>query len=377
MQAQAVADSEAAAGAILEIDLAALQANYRTLAELSAPAECAAVVKANAYGTGLEQAVDALAAAGCRTFFVALLGEAERLRARNEDAQVYVLNGLFPGTAEAFAQIGARPVLNSLAEIEEWAAFCRRRGGALPAGLHVDTGINRLGLNAAEMAELADSRARLEAFAVSLVMSHLACADEPDNAMNAKQLARFAQARAALPEAPASLANSGGILLGPAYRLDMVRAGVALYGGNPVPAGPAPTAPVVHLRGRVAQLREVAEGETIGYGATFRCTRPSRIALVAAGYGDGYFRRLGRTSDGPGADVAIDGVRAPVVGRVSMDSLAVDVTDLAPGRVRRGDLVELIGEHIGVDEIAAKAGTIGYEVLTSLGARYARRYAGP
>jgi len=364
------------AGAVLTIDLAALQSNYRTLRERAGDAECAAVVKADAYGIGIEPAVKALMAAGCRTFFVALLDEAARVRACSSDVTVYVLGGLFPGTGADFVAIDARPVLNSLAEISEWSAFARAHPGAPAAAIHIDTAMNRLGLPADELYTLIGAPGLLEGIEVALVMSHLACADVPEDPVNEAQRSRFELASRAFERATASLANSGGILNGPGYRFGMVRAGIALYGGNPVPAGPSPVVPVVTLSGLVAQVRDVEAGATVGYGATYRFDEPARVATVAVGYADGYFRHLSRATGADGAEAVIDGQRVPVVGRVSMDSLALDVTGLDPQAAVRGAHVELIGPSISIDEIAAKAGTIGYEVLTSLGSRFARVYSG-
>ena len=362
------------AGATLTVDLGALANNYLKLKAAAAGAECAAAVKGDAYGCGAAEVTSTLAAAGCSVFFVAQLSEAAAIRSTLGQAAIYVLNGLPPGAAAAFEAIDARPVLGNLEEIEEWAAFCRSRGARLKAALHVDTGINRLGLTAADVDRLTQAPAPLSDFDCTLVMSHLACADEPANPMNAEQIARFDALRARLPAVPASLANSGGTLNGSAFHYDLVRPGVALYGGNPLAGAPNPMAPVVTLEARVMQVREVDAGATVGYGATWTAERRSRIALVPVGYYDGYFRALSTTNAAGGAKVWIGGSFAPVVGRVSMDMITVDVTDIAAEGVRRGTTVELIGRHISVDDVAQWAGTIPYEVLTSLGARYARVY---
>lgn len=367
--------SDPAATAVLTIDLNALQANYRDLKARPGSAECAAVVKADAYGLGVAPAARALARAGCGTFFVATPGEAETLRRDLPETTVYVLDGLFPGAGETLAVTGARPVLSSLAEIEEWASVCAQRGEKLPAAIHIDTGMNRLGLYPDESAALTENPDLLETFDLALVMSHLACADEPDHPMNEAQRAAFETARMALPPAPASLANSGGILLGPAYHYDLVRPGVALYGGLAA-IGENPMRPVVRLDARIAQVREAKTGDAVGYGAAQTLKRPTRIAVIAAGYADGIFRHLGASDSAPGLTGYIGDHPAPVLGRISMDLITLDVTDVPEDLAVRGAFVELLGPHVSVDDLADQAGTIGYEVLTSLGRRYRRVYTG-
>ncbi|WP_439575361.1 alanine racemase [Phreatobacter sp.] len=360
------------AGAHLTIDLGALARNWRALAAMGPRAECAAVVKADAYGTGIETTVPALAAAGCRTFFVAHLSEARRLRAVAPGAVVYVLNGLFAGALDAYAALDIRPVLGSREEVEVFAAFCATVGRRLPAAVHVDTGMNRLGLDLAEAALLAEPGPAALAFEPALVMSHLACADAPGHPLTARQTDRFAQVRALYPGVPASLANSAGCTL-PATRHDLLRPGIALYGARFV-AGRAPLEPVVRLEAPVVQVRAVRAGETVGYGGAWTAPRPSRIAIISVGYADGYLRAAGTSDAKPGASVRIGQVLCPLAGRVSMDLIAIDVTEA--GDVRPGDLVVLIGDGIGVDDVADAAGTIGYEILTSLGRRYHRQTAG-
>ncbi len=370
------AAADPAAPALLTIDLDALVANYRALQARAPNAECAAVVKADAYGTGADEAVAALSQAGCRTFFVATLEEARQIRPVAAEADLYVLDGLFPDAAPGFADIGARPVLGSLAEIAEWAAFCRETGTAGPAAIHIDTGMNRLGLRAADVDAIGEDATVLAGFRPALVMSHLACADAPDHPMNETQRLAFDALRAKLPAMPACLANSAGIFLGAPYHYDMVRPGIALYGARAVTGVPNPMVPVVRLAARIVQIREAEAGDTVGYGAARRLSRPTRIATVAAGYADGIFRHLGASDGESGLTAHIDGHAAPILGRVSMDMLTLDVTDVPAGLARRGALVELLGDHVGVDDLADRAGTIGYEVLTSLGRRYQRRYIG-
>ncbi|WP_127091209.1 alanine racemase [Aquabacter cavernae] len=365
-------DLPGATGAVLTIDLAALADNWRTLAARVAPAQCAAVVKANAYGLGVERAGPALWAAGARTFFVALVEEAARLREVLPEAVIYVLGGLLPGNGEVLLACDARPVLGSRAEIEDWADFCAARGADLPAAIHVDTGMNRLGLTVEEAQALGQRGA---GFTPSLVMTHLACADTPGHPLTALQRERFSRAAAAFPGVAASLANSAGCFLGPDYHFDLTRPGIALYGGAAV-AGTAPLKPVVRLEVPVIQVRHGLPGDTVGYGAAQRLGRDSRIAILSFGYADGFLRAFGASDGLPGADAIIAGRRCPLVGRVSMDLTAVDVTDLPEDAVARGDMAVILGEGILVDELAAHGGTIGYEVLTSLGRRYRRVYKG-
>jgi alanine racemase len=363
---------ELEAGARLTIDLAAIAANWRLLAERASPAECAAVVKADAYGTGSRQVAPALWAAGARTFFVALLSEARVVREVLPDALIYVLGGLLPGSAPAFAEIAARPVLGSLPEIRDWAAIS---GGA--AALHVDTGMNRLGITAAEAADIAALHAAgTLGFAPSLVMSHLACADEDGHPLTARQIAVFGEVAALFPGIPASLANSAAVLDHPSARFDLCRPGIALYGGNALQGRANSTAPVVRLDARIVQLRTVAEGASVGYGAAQMMTRLSRIAIASVGYADGFLRAAGASDGHQGAEAIIAGRSCPLVGRVSMDLIAIDVTDLPEEAAQRGDFATLLDDGIGVDDLAAHAGTIGYEILTGLGLRYSRHYVG-
>lgn len=361
---------------VLVIDLDALARNYAKLRALAAPAECAAVVKGGGYGLGAERIGPALFAAGCRTFFVATLAEAVRLRGALPGAAIFVLDGLFPGSGAEFADARLQPVLGSLDEIEEWAAMCRRRGAPLPAAIHVDTGMNRLGLKAAERRALAARPGMLAAFPVSLAISHLACADTPEHPKNEAQRLDFLAFAASLGDLRPrlSLANSAGLFLGPGFRFDLVRPGVALYGGNPFAVRPNPMEPVVHLYGRVAQLGEAEAGETIGYGAALTLKRRTRYVTVSTGYADGYFRLLGGTDGHAGALGHIGEWPLPILGRVSMDLIMFDVTDIPPRLAQRGGFVELIGPRFTVDQAAALAGTIGYEILTSLGPRYHRIY---
>lgn len=359
---------------VLHIDLSAIVRNWRDLGARAAPAACAAVVKADAYGCGIEQVTAALAKAGCDTFFVAHLFEAQRVRAAAPGAVIYVLNGFLPGTAPAFAADRLRPVIGSFAELDEWEAFvaAQEYGGA---ALQVDTGMNRLGFPMAEASAVAERTERVRGL-VTLVMSHFTSSETPEAPANAMQMGRFSEIRQLFPGIPGSLANSSGIFLGPDALHDLVRPGVALYGANPTPGHLNVMRPVVGLEGHVLQVRTVAAGDTVGYNTAWTARRPSRIAVVGIGYADGFLRAAGATDIKAGAEAMVDGRRCPLAGRISMDLLALDVTDLPVGRPQRGDRVAFLGEEIGVDDLAAHAGTIGYEVLTSLGHRYRRVYRG-
>ena len=359
------------ASAVLEIDVAGIVANWRFLAQRVAPAECAAVVKADGYGLGAAPVATALAAAGCRRFFVATLDEALSLRetlARH--CKIAVLNGPVPGSAEEFAEARLVPVLNDPGQIAEWQHLAATRG-PLPAMLHLDTGMARLGLTAREFERFADGLQRPGTIRWRALLSHLACADEPDHALNQEQRARFVGVRCRLGSVPASLAASSGIFLGPEYHLDLVRPGAALCGINPQPGRPNPMRQIVRLKARILQVRDVDAGQPVGYGATHVMVGAGRLATVAVGYADGWLRSLSRRGSG-----CIGGVRVPLLGRVSMDLAVFDVSAVDPSVARPGGFIELLGDEYGVDAAAADAGTIGYEILTALGRRYHRVYSG-
>lgn len=364
-------------GSTLTVDLAAVVDNWRTLAGRLLAAECAAVVKANAYGLGLAQVTAALTRAGCKTFFVADLAEARAVRSRAPEAVIYVLDGFTPDWGDGFIDINARPVINSTTELAEWDAFVAAHSWAGGAALQVDTGMRRLGITPDEAAALAP-RAHTENHGIALLMSHLACAQSPDHPLNAKQIVLFRELHSLYPGVPASLANSSGIFLGDAAHFDLARPGAALYGVNPIPGRPNPMKSVVELTGRILQLRTIARDDTIGYDATWTAKRPSRIAVVALGYADGLLRAGSGTDERAGGAAIVAGKRCPIVGRISMDLVSVDVTELADGTVHRGDQATLIGGAIGIDDVAASAGTIGYEILTRLGLRsqVVHRHAG-
>src|SRR5216684_6953246 len=365
----------ATATGVLTVDLDAIVANWRKLEKAAVPAECAAVIKADAYGCGVDPVARALAAAGCKTFFVATVDEARAARAAVPSATLYALDGIFQNCGDAFAKTDCKPVIGDLNELAEWDVFCRRSGWSGGAAIHIDTGMNRLGLTITE-AQGIIPRINAGDHGITLVMSHLASAEQLNNPLNARQLTSFREIASLFSGVPASLSNSSGVFLGAQFQFDLVRPGAALFGINPTPEADNPMQPVVDLKARIVQIRNVEKGETVGYGGTWTARRPTRIAIVSAGYADGYFRAASANDGTRGAEVVVAGKRCPVAGRISMDLMAVDVTDLEKNAARRGHLVTLIGGGITVDELAHHFGTIGYEVLTSLGRRFARVYKG-
>ena len=354
----------------LTIDLTAVVRNWTTLGAIAAGSQVAAMVKADGYGVGATPVVDALRAAGCREFFVAEIGEAVRLREAVPDVEIFVLAGAQPGTIDELLAHALTPVLIDLGQIEAWTRRAAGEGRPLRASVHLDTGMNRTGLDRVETERLLDAPERLDGLEIVHVMSHLASADDGETEQNARQLAAYRRIRAALPVGLASLANTPGIALGPDYHFDHVRPGIGLYGADPSPGRRLGLTPVVALQAPVLQVRDADPDETVGYSAAHTLTRPTRIATIGVGYGDGFLR----SQSGRGV-VAFDGHRAPVLGRVSMDLITVDITDLpAEIVVESGTPAELIGPTVTVDDVAEAAGTIPYEILTSLGSRYRRRY---
>ncbi len=362
-------------GGTLAIDLDAIEANWRALGRRLLTVECAAVVKANAYGLGLEPVTAKLARAGCKTFFVADVAEARRARAQTRDAAVYVLNGFSPEAANAFAELNAQPVINSTTELAEWDAFVSGQNWRGGAALHIDTGMNRLGITADEAAALAP-RAQTENHGITLLMSHLACAEIADHPLTASQIRLFRELRMLYHGIPASLVNSSGIFLGDSAHFDVARPGAALYGINPTPNRANPMQSVVELTARILQVRKVPQGETVGYGAAWKARRASRIAIAALGYADGMLRSASGV-DGKSSGVAvIAGKRCPIVGLISMDLTCIDITEVGTPPVQRGDVATFIGKDLSIDEVAASAGTIAYEVQTRLGRRNHLVYRG-
>ena len=360
--------SEAAAGAILTIDLGAIRKNYRRLKALLGGVACAGVVKADGYGLGGVEVAGALAAEGCDTFFVAHLAEGVLLRtALGSRPAIYVLNGIQPGAESEAVEAELSAVINSAGQLAAWRATAKRAGRKLKAAIQVDSGMSRLGMPPAEVEAIAADPHACDGIDVALVMSHLACADEPEHPANERQWLEFERLRKMLPEARASLANSSGIFLGSAFHFDLARPGAALYGINPTPSAPNPMLPVVRLQAKVIQTRSLQEGAGVGYGHAFRATGPLRAATISLGYADGWHRRAASAA-------WFEGVRLPFLGRVSMDSIILDISALPLGRLAEGDLVELLGPSQSVDDAAGHAGTIGYEILTSLGPRFYRTY---
>ena len=365
----------AGATGLLTIDLDTIVANWRKLSSQAIPADCAAVVKADAYGCGITQVSRALAKAGCRTFFVATLDEARAVREVTPTSTIYVLNGFFPGSGDQYAKFDCRPVLGDAVELAEWDAFRTTIGWEGLAAVHVDTGMNRLGFRIAD-AQALEARIKGGKHGFALVMSHLVNAEMLGDSVNGRQVAAFREIASLFSGVPASLANSSGIFLGSQFHFDLVRPGAALYGVNPTPEADTPMQPVVDLKARVAQVRTIEKGETVGYGGTWTARQQTRLAVISAGYADGYFRAAGGIDNLRSAEVIAAGQRCPVAGRISMDLLAIDITALPPGAIRRGGMVTLIGDGITVDELGRHFDTIGYEVLTSLGRRYVRAYKG-
>ncbi len=364
----------AAATGVVIVDLAQVRDNWRALAKRVAPAGCAAVVKADAYGLGAARVIPALYQAGCRNFFVATFGEAKAALGYAPGATVYVLDGLLPGSVAEMAELGARPVMTSLDEARAWAALAKADAPAPAAALHVDTGLNRLGMSEARLDALIADEALLERLDIALVMSHLACADDAQHPMNREQLETFQRLRAKLPKARASLAASDGLMLGKPYHFDLVRPGYAVYGGQATAQRICPVLPVVRVAARILQVEDVPVGARIGYSATYRATTQRRIATIAAGYADGVFRHASAGDGETGGFVAIRGALAPIVGRVSMDLITVDVTDIGDPAPQRGDMVDLVGPDLPLEAVGKGARSIGYEVLTRLGTRFHRHY---
>ncbi|WP_142586915.1 alanine racemase [Pseudorhizobium halotolerans] len=362
----------------LTVDLGALAENWRDMAERSGSARTAAVVKADAYGLGLEDCGATLYEAGARDFFVAIVQEGVTLRAYAPEARIFVLSGIWPGQERMFFENDLVPVIASEEQLAFWMGVIAEYGD-YPCALQVDTGFNRLGLPMQDALALAEDVSRPASFSPVLVLSHLHSGDTPSAASNKAQLESFRQVSAAFEGIESSLSASAGIFLGPEYHFDLTRPGIALYGGEAV-NGMKPLRPVATAEARIVQIREAAVGGTVSYGATHQLERASRLAIASVGYADGYLRALSgsgiplRTGGIAGGFGFIAGHHVPVVGRITMDLTIFDVTDVPDGAVRSGDYIELFGPNMPVDEVARAAGTIGYEMLTSLGLRHERRY---
>jgi alanine racemase len=361
---------EPEAGGVLRIDLSAIGMNWEAVAKRTV-AECAAVVKADAYGCGIDSVAAALATTGCKTFFVSDLAEAKRVRAVAPNANIYVLNGMFPDTGPAFAAINAQPVIRSLVEMSQWDAFVassRWQGGF---ALYVDAGMIRHGLT---MEEAIASAARIQAppFSISLLMSHLENVEKQDHSLIDRQISQFQDLRRLYGRVPASLANSAGIFLGSKTHCDVVRPGSALYGLNPTPGQPNPMMSAIELRARIMHICALAPGETVENGGGWTAKLPTRVAIVSIGYADGFARAAGAAAHS--LQAIVGGKLCPIRGRPSMDSLAIDVSALPPGAARHGEMVTLVGGEISLDALAVSAKSTGWEVLASLGRRYHRVY---
>ena len=353
----------------------AVAKNYKFLRSIAAPAICAAVVKCDAYGLGLGPVARRLSEEGCTNFFVALPQEAVSLRDNLQPLRrkhsIYILNGMNDDFKD-FCDDTIAPVLNSLEEIKLWHAFRDQVGAGLPAIVHFDTGMNRLGLDRVETERILAKEITISPKYINMIMSHLACADDPNDRKNEDQLDRFSSLVNVVGNRfKYSLANSPGVFLGSRFHYDMVRPGAALYGIGCNSKDRQQLSPVIELKSEIIQTRSVTADETIGYGCDGRIDKPSRLATVALGYGDGLFRHLGNSGTG-----FIAGQAVPIIGRVSMDLVTLDVTDIPETLCKKGDWVEFIGEHQSPDDLAESAGTIGYEVLTALGNRYRKVYLG-
>lgn len=363
------------AGGRLTIDLGAIVANWRDLDVRSRPGRAAAVVKADAYGLGADRVVPALAEAGCDTFFVALPAEGVAVRRLAPDARVFVLCGVWQWSVATMRDAGLIPVLSSSDQIGLWA----KAGQGAPCAIHVDTGMNRLGLAVDEALALAGDRGLRAQLNIVHVMSHFACADTPNHRLNRWQAESFQRVAGAFQSDESSLSNSGGVLAGGALGYQLTRPGIALYGGAARADAPNPMRAVVTLEARIVQVRHARAGDTVSYGATQRLARDTRIAIASVGYADGY-PRCGSGTGVPLRDVVPDGMCGavggqcvPLLGRVTMDLTCFDVTDVADAALTDG-WIELVGPTIALDEAARACGTIGYEILTRLGQRYGRRY---
>ncbi|VAV99694.1 Alanine racemase [hydrothermal vent metagenome] len=343
--------------------------NYQNCTRLADGTECAAMVKADAYGMGIEQVAAALFhQAGCRKFFVANLVEAIKLRQFVPEAIIYVLNGVLPGHMDYFIRHNIRPVLNDLAQIRLWAS-CDDKNRP-PCVIHFDTGINRLGLGVRDTELFINNRALQDKVDISLIMSHLACSDDAANPMNARQLSDFKAVTKEFSHIPASLANSGGILLGPEYHFDLVRPGLLIFGGNPARgAMPDNIRMPFQILGKILQIHRLDPGQTVGYGATWAADKPCLVATLNIGYADGYPQMFNNCGQ-----VYFRGKILPVIGRVSMDMIAVDITDINPEQIGPGCDIELLGQNITLEMASEVSSLSQYEILTAVRDRYQRIY---
>ena len=358
---------------VLSINLAALKENYKLLDRMSAAAcETACCVKASAYGLGAKRAVPALYDAGARSFFIATIEEGVELRNLLPAARLFILNGFSHKDGKKYIEHHLIPVLNDLSEIKAYQALAQQTEEKLPAIIHFDTGMSRLGLDREDTRALIAEKSFMSGLHILYVMTHFASAEEQDNPLNQKQKQTFDEIAAHFPDAQKCLSNSGGIFLGQGYHNDLTRAGIALYGGAPMDAKPNPMNPVVTLEAPILQNRSVKKGDGIGYNSTYTFDKDGHVAVLGFGYADGFLRSLSNSGN-----LYWNGKPLPIRGRVSMDLTICDITHLPENeRPQKGNMLEIIGENQPIDQIAKSAGTISYEILTALGNRYIRNYIG-
>jgi alanine racemase len=366
-----IAQEEYGVSARLTIDLTALQDNWRKLALLGQGASCGAVVKANGYGLGCEEVMQALYEAGCRSFFVATIAEGEAARKAFPSAKLYVLDGIITGGVDRLIAAQLEPIIGSFEELDDWLASGYQHEGKLKAALHFDTGMNRLGFCSSATEKIAQ---KIQGYAPSLIMSHFINSQIQDSPLNTKQILSFNQICQHFPGVPASMANSSAIFMQEKPFYDVLRPGYALYGGNPTSHAPNPMRTVIKLEARILTIRDLSPGETVGYDALWTAQSPSRIATLGIGYADGVHISASAGNNETGGEASVAGIKCPFIGRVSMDYIVIDITNTPHALLKRGDWVELLGDTITIDDLAKRSGVIGYEVLTRLGLRYARRY---
>jgi len=364
-------DNHKISNSFLEINIDSIIHNYQLINNKVGNTECAAVLKADAYGMGASVVAKALDKVGCSTFFVATIDEGIELRAcfsKNEN-QIAVLSGLLEGSEDIFYSNKLTPVLNDTEQIKKWAIYNKQKKISAPSIIHIDTGMNRLGLTINELYDIIKNPTELKELHVEWIMSHLACGDQPRDIMNEKQLSVFLNAKKEFPNVKASLANSAGVFLGQSYHLDMVRPGIALYGSGSGSIPSKPLKQVIKLYSRILQIRTLSTGASVGYGASYRVSEATRVATVGLGYADGYLRSLSNCSW-----VFFNGLRLPVIGRISMDYITIDITQIASEKIKTGDFIEIIGDKFTLDDLATVANTVPHELLTRLGTRHHRIY---
>jgi alanine racemase len=353
----------------LTIRLGALKRNYGKVCDLAADSVVGAAVKANGYGLGAVPVANALWNAGCRDFFVAYAAEGVEVRNALPQANIYVFNGAMPGTTDVLVAHDLMPLIVSLEQLEIWSAQARRLNQKLDVGLHFDSGMARTGIVHAEADYLFSNPQLLDRLQLRHVMSHMASADDLTSSQPEAQLETFKTQRNMFPDVPASLSNSAGVFRGSEFHFDLVRPGIALYGGSPIDGQPNPMEQTVVLESPIVQFKDVMRGDQVGYGATYEVAKPERHATLTVGYADGYLR-----SKSNSGHVWIGGHLCPVVGRVSMDLTIVNITEVPDELIYLGAPVEMIGDNRPIDEVAAAAGTIANELLTELGSRYDINY---